>query len=149
MAYWLVKSEPAKYPFSQFEKDGETVWDGVRNTTARLQLLAMAVGDEVLFYHSNDERSVVGLGEVSGTAFPDPTADPEERMKNGEVKWVSVMLKHKRALANPVTLATIKATAGLQDLPLIKQSRLSVMPVSPESFHLILALSEGGENHGG
>jgi len=148
MAYWLVKSEPAKYPFSQFEKDGETVWDGVRNTTARLQLLAMAVGDEVFFYHSNEERAIVGIGVVSATAFPDPTADPEERMKNGEVKWVSVKLKYDRALKNPVTLSTIKATPELSDLPLIRQSRLSVMPVSPDSFRLILALSEGDSING-
>jgi predicted RNA-binding protein with PUA-like domain len=123
--HWLVKSEPEAYSFAQFVRDKKTNWTGVRNFAARNFLRAMAKGDEVFFYHSMTDKAVVGLATVSGTAFPDPTVEPDEK---GE--WSCVELKAGRPLPQPVTLAQIKATPALGKMALLRQSRLSVSPVT-------------------
>jgi predicted RNA-binding protein with PUA-like domain len=127
--YWLVKSEPETYSWDDLVRDRRTDWTGVRNYAARLHLRAMAVGDEVYFYHSGESKSIVGLAQVTKTAFPDKTADEEG--------WVAVELAAVKPLARPVTLAQLKATPALKDLVLIRQSRLSVSPVKPAEFALI------------
>ena len=128
--YWLVKQEPGAYSWTDFRKDGGTSWTGVRNYTARNNLRKMQKGDEVLFYHSGDDKAVIGIAKVKRTAYADTTAT--------EGDWSTVDLQPIRSLANPVTLAEIKATRTLQTLPLIKQSRLSVMPVGEKEFRKIL-----------
>ncbi|MFC5271530.1 EVE domain-containing protein [Adhaeribacter terreus] len=132
MNYWLVKSEPETYGWADLVKDGKTVWDGVRNYAARNFLAEMKRGDLVLFYHSVSEKAVVGIAKVEKEAFPDPTAD--------DPRWVSVELVPFRDFKDPVTLSQIKADQRLQQVPLIRQSRLSVMPLKPEEFEVILAL---------
>ena len=133
--YWLVKQEPEAYAWSQFVKDRQTSWDGVRNYQARNNLRAMKKGDKVLFYVSVEPRQVVGIAQVSKTAYPDPTADAGE-------DWVSVQLKVVKALANPVTLTQIKAEPSLANISLIRQSRLSVMPLQSHEYETILRLAE-------
>ncbi len=132
--YWLVKSEPFKYAWQQLVKDGWTYWDGVRNYSARNNLAAMHKGDLVLYYHSNEGKEVVGVARVRKESYPDPTTDDE--------RWVVVDLEPVRALAEPVSLATIKADARLRDIPLVRQSRLSVMPIPKPAFDRILALGK-------
>ena len=132
MNYWLVKQEPEAYSFDDLLKDGKTDWTGVRNFQARNNLRAMKLGDKVLFYHSVSEKSVVGLAEVSSEEFTDPTDE----------KWIAVEIKPVQKLTKPVSLDQIKAEQGLQNIALIKQSRLSVMPLSEGEFDLILKLSE-------
>ena len=134
MNYWLVKSEPFKYSWEQFCKDKKTFWDGVRNYQARNNLRAMAKGDEVLFYHSNEGLAIVGIATVAKTAYQDPTTD--------DTNWVAVDLKPLKALKNTVSLATMKQTAGLENLALIKQGRLSVCPVTPMEYKIILDLAK-------
>jgi predicted RNA-binding protein with PUA-like domain len=129
--YWLVKQEPADYSWDDFVRDGRTVWSGVRNYAARIHLKGMQPGDEVLFYHSGEEKSVVGLARVVRAAFPDPTADEEG--------WVAVELAPVKPLPRPVTLAQVKADLVLRDIGLVRQSRLSVMPLKPAEFKRILA----------
>ncbi len=125
----MVKSEPEAYSFAQLRKDKTTAWTGVRNFAARIFLRSMEKGDEVFFYHSVSEKAVVGLATVIRTAYPDPTVEADEK---GE--WVCVDLKAGKALPHPVTLEAIKAHGGLKKMPLIRQSRLSVMPVTgPEA----------------
>ena len=131
--YWLVKQEPEAYSFTQFLTDKTTDWTGVRNFQARNFLQEMKVGEAVFYYHSVSEKAVVGLATVEKEAFPDPTQDPEE-------KWVCVTLKAVRAFTSPITLAQIKAEPKLVNLPLIKQSRLSVMPVPPEMAEVLLSM---------
>src|SRR5271154_5587462 len=126
MNYWLVKSEPETYSWSQFVKDGKTAWTGVRNFAARLNLRAMKSGDHVFFYHSGDEKSVVGLSRVAKEFYPDTTAE--------EGDWSSVDLSAEKSLAKPVTLAQIKADKILREMVLAKQSRLSVSPVTKGQF---------------
>ncbi|MBL9194608.1 MAG: EVE domain-containing protein [Opitutaceae bacterium] len=133
--YWLVKQEPEAYAWSQFVKDRQTSWDGVRNYQARNNLRAMKKGDAVLFYVSVEPRQVVGIAQVSRTAYPDPTAEAGE-------DWVSVQLKVVKALANPVTLTQIKAEPSLANISLIRQSRLSVMPLQSHEYETILRLAE-------
>ena len=128
----MVKSEPESYSWDQFVADGSTDWTGVRNFAARLHLKAMAKGDKVLFYASMGPKAVLGTATVSRTFFPDTTAD--------EPGWVAVGLKAGKALKRPVTLAEIKATPALAKMQLIRQSRLSVAPVTPEEFDQILAM---------
>jgi predicted RNA-binding protein with PUA-like domain len=128
--YWLVKSEPVKYSWEQFVKDGETVWDGVRNYQARNNLKAMKKGDEVLYYHSNEGLAIVGVAKVSKEAYQDPTTDDE--------RWVVVNLKPGKALKTPVTLDDIKKEKKLQDMKLVRQGRLSVSPVTEDEFHTIV-----------
>lgn len=130
--YWLVKSEPDAYAFSDLVRDRRTAWTGVRNYAARLHLKAMRPKDRVLFYESVTTKAVVGIAEVTRSAFPDTTADEEG--------WVAVELKVVAPLAKPVTLAQVKAHPALKDIPLIRQSRLSVMPLAPEVFAQIVKL---------
>ncbi len=132
LMYWLVKQEPEKYSFDDLLKDGATVWDGVRNFQARNNLRAMKIGDKVLFYHSVTEKSVVGLAEVSREEFPDPHDE----------KWIAVEIKPLGKFAKAVTLEEIKAEKTLENIALIKQSRLSVMPLTEIEFGKILQFSE-------
>ena len=134
MNHWLVKQEPEKYPWSQFVKDQGTYWDGVRNYQARNNLRAMKKGDHVFFYHSVSEKAVVGVEKVTRGAYPDPTA------KEGD--WSVVDLKPVKAMVEHVTLEQIKAEAKLSEIALIKQSRLSVLPLRPLEFRRILQLGQ-------
>jgi len=133
--HWLVKSEPNTYSFDDLIRDGRTVWDGVRNNAAALHLKGMAEGDEVLFYHSQEGLAVVGIARVVRTAFPD-TSDPAGR-------FVAVELAPVRKLARPVTLAAMKAEPALESLPMLRQSRLSVSPVSAAECAVILTMAGG------
>jgi predicted RNA-binding protein with PUA-like domain len=130
--YWLVKSEPGKYAFSDLVRDGRTVWDGVRNAQAALYLKAMREGDSVLYYHSQTEPGVVGLARVTREAFIDPT-DPTGR-------FVAVEIEPVRALSRPVPLAWLRADARLAGMVMFRQFRLSVTPISPEEWSVILEL---------
>ena len=133
-SYWLVKQEPTAYSWATFIKDGKTEWTGVRNFQARNNLRAMKKGDQVLFYHSVLNPSVVGVAEVTQTAYPDPTAT--------EGDWSCILLKPCHALKRPVTLAEIKTMPALAEMALIKQSRLSVMPVTEKEFEILLHQGE-------
>lgn len=133
MAYWIVKSEPGKYSFDDLKRDGKTVWDGVRNNTAALHLKAMRTGDQVFFYHSQEGLAVVGVAEVVGEAFIDPT-DPAGR-------FVAVELAPVRALPHPVTLAQMKANPALANMAMLRLFRLSVSPVTPDEWAAILAMA--------
>lgn len=132
MNYWLVKSEPEAYSWSQFVKDGRTAWTGVRNFAARLNLRAMKKGDAVFFYHSVTDKQVVGLAKVVKEAYPDATAE--------EGDWSCVDLAPEKALATPVTLETIKADKVLSNMQLVRQSRLSVSPLTKEQADRLLKL---------
>lgn len=134
MNYWLVKSEPVKYSWEKFEKEGKTFWDGVRNYQARNNLKGMQVGDLVFFYHSNEGMEIVGIAKVVKEFYQDPTTD--------DPNWVVVDLAPYKKLKKAVTLEQIKKDKRLENIPLIRQSRLSVMPLKREDFDLILALSE-------
>ena len=131
--YWLVKSEPESYSWSDLVKDRLTSWTGVRNFTARNNLRAMAKGDEVFFYHSVTEKAVVGICEVKRTAYPDKTA------KEGD--WSTVDLVPKRKLTRPVTLAEIRSNPRLKNISLLRQSRLSVQPLDKDQFAEILKMA--------
>ena len=131
-SFWLVKQEPSDYSWSDFVADRGTSWTGVRNFAARNNLRRMAKGDEVLFYHSGEEKSVVGIAKVARTAYRDQTA------KEGD--WNAVDLAPVRALPRPVTLAQIKAERRLKNIALVRQSRLSVMPLGKKEFQLILEM---------
>ncbi len=131
--YWLVKQEPEDYSWDDFVRDGRTAWTGVRNYAARIHLRGMQAGDQVFFYHSGESKSVVGLATVAKTAYPDPTAD--------EDGWVAVDLKPVSPLPRPVTLAQIKAEASLQQIGLVRQGRLSVMPLKSAEFAKIKKLA--------
>lgn len=133
MAYWLLKSEPFKYSWDQMVQDGRTHWDGVRNHQAAANLKAMQVGDRAFFYHSNEGKEIVGVVEIVRTAYPDP-GDPAGRFVMVDVAPVAPV-KH------PVTLAEMKADPRLADLALIRQSRLSVVPVSDAHWALIAGLA--------
>jgi predicted RNA-binding protein with PUA-like domain len=130
--YWLVKSEPFKYSWEQFEKEGKTFWDGVRNYQARNNLRNMSIGDQVLFYHSNEGLCVVGIAEVTTTAYQDPTTE--------DTNWCVVDLKPVKKLKKPVTLKEMKEEPELENLALIRQGRLSVCPVSAQEFKLIVKM---------
>ncbi len=134
MNYWLVKQEPTAYSWEDFLRDGKTAWTGVRNFQARNHLRAMKAGDRVLFYHSVVGKAVVGIAEVLRPAYPDPTA------AGGD--WSCVDLKPHGALKKPVALEQIKAVPALSGIGLLKQSRLSVMPLSKMEFQAILNLSK-------
>ena len=134
-SHWLVKSEPNSYSYADLERDGRTVWDGVRNNAAALHLKAMREGDEVLFYHSQEGLAVVGVAKVMRTAFPDKT-DPAGR-------FVAVELAPVRPLRRSVTLAAMKAEPALATMAMLRQSRLSVSPVSAEEWATIMAMAEG------
>lgn len=132
MAYWLMKSEPGAYSWADLVRDGSTMWDGVRNNAARLHLRAMKPGDEAYFYHSMDERAVVGIMRVIGTVQPD----------GEDGSWVKVPVEPVRPLENPVTLAQIKAEPRLAKMELIRQSRLSVAPVRDEEWKRVLEMAK-------
>ena len=132
MNYWLVKSEPVKYAWDQFVKDGKTFWDGVRNYQARNNLQAMKKGDLVLYYHSNEGMEVVGIAKVMKEHYPDPTID--------DPRWVVVDLAPYKALKKPVSLAQMKQDPILANIGLIRQGRLSVMPLKSEEFDRIVEM---------
>lgn len=133
--HWLVKQEPAEYAWEDLVRDGRTDWTGVRNFQARNHLRAMRAGDAVLFYASVSTKAVLGVGRVSRTAFPDATVEAGEK---GE--WSAVELTAVRGLARPVTLAAIKADPALTQIALLRQSRLSVMPLTAAEFARIVEL---------
>ncbi|MFD2597739.1 EVE domain-containing protein [Sphingobacterium corticis] len=132
MNYFLVKSEPFKYSWEQFNKDGQTFWDGVRNYQARNNMKAMKKGDLVLFYHSNEGKEVVGLAKVVKEFYQDPTTDDD--------KWVVVDLAPVETFQKPVTLEAIKADKMLEDVALVRQGRLSVMPLKQAEFDRIVEM---------
>ncbi len=133
MKFWLIKSEPFKYSWAQFEKDQQTFWDGVRNYQARNNLQAMSVGDKCLFYHSNEGKEVVGIAEIVNPAYQDPTTS--------ETAWVVVDVKPLQKLKNPVSLATMKSDERLHTLGLSKQPRLSVIALTEDEYNIIIQLS--------
>jgi predicted RNA-binding protein with PUA-like domain len=130
--HWLVKQEPEAFSWSDFLQEGRTAWSGIRNFQARNHLRAMKNGDRVFFYHSGSAKEVVGVAKVVREAYPDPTA------KEGD--WSSVDLAPVKPLKQPVALATIKTDHALRDLPLLRQSRLSVLPLTAGQFRRILEL---------
>jgi len=131
--YWILKSEPSAFSYQDLERDGKTVWDGVRNYQARNNLKLMALDDAVLMYHSVTDKAMVGVAKVSKTHYPDPTDNPK-----GD--WVVVEIKPVRPLKRSISLAEIKTDPHLADLPLIRQSRLSVIPISKDHFEYLLGL---------
>jgi len=134
MAYWLVKSEPSVYSWDQLQKDGSTVWDGVRNYAARNNLRAMKKNDEVFYYHSNEGTEIVGIATVSKEAFQDPTTTEEA--------WVAVELKPVKQLSHPVSLNTIKNDSRLKEMALVRLGRLSVQPVTGQEWKIVMDLSK-------
>jgi len=133
MAYWLVKSEPVKYSWDQFVKDGQTFWDGVRNYAARNNLKTMKKGDEVFFYHSNEGLEIVGIAKVAKEAYQDPTTN--------EDAWVVVDLKPVKKLKSPVSLQQIKGEKRLKNMALLRLSRLSVQPVTEEEWRVVMEMA--------
>lgn len=134
MNYWMVKQEPDKYSWDDFVAEGKTDWTGVRNYQARNNLQAMKKGDKVFFYHSNVGKEIVGIAKVTKAAFPDPTID--------DPRWVAVELSPVKKLKKPVGLAELKANLALANLGLLKQSQLSVSPVTEDEFEEILSMSK-------
>lgn len=133
MAYWLIKSEPFKYSWEQFEKDKQTFWDGVRNYAARNNLRAMKKGEEVLFYHSNEGLEIVGIAKVVKEAYQDPTTEEEA--------WVVVDFKPYKKLKKPVGLVQIKTDKRLASMALVRLGRLSVQPVTDEEWKVVMELA--------
>lgn len=131
MNYWLVKTEPDTFSWDDLIRDKKAVWDGVRNFQARNNLKGMKKGDLAFFYHTGDEKAIVGIGKIVKEGYPEPQ----------DKDWLAVDIEPDRKLKNPVTLAQIKADKRLANMVLVKASRLSVQPVRPEEFDLILALS--------
>lgn len=134
MAYWLIKTEPETYSWEQFEKDGETLWTGVRNFQARNNLREMLPGDVLFVYHSGEERNIVGLAHVSASAIPDDTAEKGE--------WVAVHMKAHKSLTRVVSLDEIRNTYGLSVMPLATNPRLSVQPVTDAQAEMILKIAK-------
>ena len=132
MNYWLVKSEPGTFSWDDLVRDKKTVWDGVRNFQARNNLKNMKKGDLTFFYHSGEDKAIVGIGKIIKEGYPEPK----------DKEWVAVDIAPDKKLKNPVTLAQIKADKRLASMVLVKASRLSVQPVKAEEFDLIIALSE-------
>ena len=133
-SYWLVKQEPSSYSWSDFIAESQTSWTGVRNYAARNNLRKMRKGDEVLFYHSGEDKAVVGIARVARTAYRDLTA------KEGD--WSTVDLTVLKPLRHPVTLREIKSNPRLKNIQLVRQSRLSVMPLSEAEFHEIVQMAD-------
>ena len=133
MAYWLIKSEPFKYSWDQFEKDKQTFWDGVRNYAARNHLQAMKKGDQVFFYQSNEGTEIVGIAKVAKEAYQDPTTTEEA--------WVAVDFKPHKKLKKPVSLALIKAEKRLANMALVRLGRLSVQPVTDEEWAIVMEMA--------
>jgi predicted RNA-binding protein with PUA-like domain len=134
MNHWLIKSEPEKYSWEKFNKDGRTFWDGVRNYAARNNMRAMKEGDLAFFYHSNEGKEIVGIAKVVKEAYQDPTTD--------DTNWVVVEFAPVEPLKRPVTLAEIKAEPSLSSFELVRLGRLSVSAVKPEEFDKILQMAE-------
>jgi predicted RNA-binding protein with PUA-like domain len=134
LQYWLLKSEPDCFSYEDLLAKGREHWDGVRNYQARNNLSAMHIGDLCLFYHSVSEKAVVGIAEVASTAYPDPTTDDD--------RWGVVDVVPKKKLKRPVTLAEIKENPALQDMKLIRQSRLSVTPLTEDEFNEVLKMGK-------
>jgi predicted RNA-binding protein with PUA-like domain len=132
MNYWLVKTEPETFSWDDLVTDKKTVWDGVRNFQARNNLKGMKTGDLVFFYHTGDEKAIVGIGKILKEGYPEPK----------DKDWLAVDIAPERKLKNPVSLAQIKADKRLSNMVLVRASRLSVQSVRPEEFDLILALSD-------
>ena len=132
MAFWLMKSEPGSYSWGDLVRDGGTMWDGVRNNAARLHLRSMQPGDQAFFYHSMDERAVVGIMRITGRGQPD----------GEDGSWVKVPVEPVNPLPTPVTLAQIKGEPRLSKMELIRQSRLSVAPVLQQEWELILEMAK-------
>ncbi|MCU0381212.1 MAG: EVE domain-containing protein [Chitinophagaceae bacterium] len=139
MAYWLLKSEPFKYPWEQLLKDKKTCWEGVRNYAARNNLRAMKKGDLAFFYHSNEGTAIVGIARIVGEAYQDPTTTEEA--------WLAVDVAPVRTLKKPVTLAQVKAEPSLAQMALIRLGRLSVQPVTDEEWKKVLDMA-GEKNQG-
>ena len=135
MAHWLIKSEPSVYSWDQFVKEKKTSWTGVRNPQAGANLSAMKTGDRAFFYHSGEGKEIVGIAEVTKTAYPDPT--------DKEGKSIAVDFKAVEPLKKQVTLAEIKADAKFKEMKLVRQSRLSVSPVSDEHWKLLMKMAGG------
>jgi predicted RNA-binding protein with PUA-like domain len=133
MAYWLVKSEPAVYSWDQLEKEKETVWSGVRNYAARINLRAMKKGDQVLYYHSNEGLNIVGIAKVVKEAYPDPTAEGDT--------WFAVDIKAFKKLKQPVSRDDIKADKRLTSMALVRLGRLSVQPVTDEEWDIVMKMA--------
>ena len=133
MAYWLIKSEPFKYSWDQFVKDGVTFWDGVRNYAARNNLRAMKKGDLAFFYHSNEGMEIVGIAKVAKESYQDPSTE--------EIAWVAVDFKPHKKLKKPVTLAMVKAENSLAQMALIRLGRLSVQPVLETEWNIIMKMA--------
>ncbi|MET0463621.1 MAG: EVE domain-containing protein [Chitinophagaceae bacterium] len=133
MAHWLIKSEPFKYSWDQFEKDKQTFWDGVRNYAARNNLKAMKKGDLAFFYHSNEGLEIVGIAKVVKEAYQDPTTLEEA--------WVAVDFAPHKKLKKPVSLADIKGTKELLDMALVKLGRLSVQPVTDKEWKIVMEMA--------
>lgn len=133
MAYWLIKSEPFKYSWEQFEKDKQTFWDGVRNYAARNHLRSMKKGDLAFFYHSNEGTEIVGIAKVAKEAYQDPTTN--------ESDWVAVDFKPHKKLKKPVSLAQIKADKRLANMALVRLGRLSVQPVTENEWDVVMELA--------
>lgn len=135
MSCWLVKSEPSAYSWDDLVRDGRTHWDGVRNYQARNNLKSMKKGDLLLYYHSNEGLAIVGIAKVVKEAYQDPTTDDD--------RWVAVDIQPVKPLKNPVTLADIKKKKGLESIALVKQGRLSVVPITKDEYDAILKMSAG------
>ena len=134
MKYWLVKTEPGTYSWDDLIKDKSTFWDGVRNYQARNNLKAMAKGDQMLYYHSVNDKVVMGIAQVIKEHYQDPSTDDD--------RWVAVDIKPIKALKNPVSLADVKADSKLKDMVLVNNSRLSVQPVKKMEFERVLSMGE-------
>ncbi len=130
--YWLVKSEPHKYPFSKLAADGSTAWDGIRNFEARNNLRSMKKGDLLLFYHSGDEKEIMGVARVTSAAYPEP----------GDAAWSAVDVEPVKPLTQPVGLAAIKKHAVLKKMAFVKRGRLSVVPVTQKEFDTVLSVAK-------
>ena len=135
MAYWLVKSEPSVYSWEQFEKDKQTFWDGVRNYAARNHLKTMKVGDQVLYYHSNEGLEIVGIAKVAKEWYQDPSTDDD--------RWVAVDLKPFKKFSHPVSLSAIKKDKRLASMALVRISQLSVQPVTDDEWKAVMELAGG------
>lgn len=135
MKYWLLKTEPSTYSYADLARDGSTPWDGVKNNTAQMHLRAMNAGDRAFIYHTGDEKQIVGIAEITSAPYPDP--------KQPGTKLVVVDVRAERAIKTPVTLSTLKSRDEFTDFDLVTNSRLGVMPVSRERWHIILSFAGG------
>ena len=134
MNYWLIKSEPFKYSWDQFVKDGQTFWDGVRNYQARNNLKAMQKGDLLFWYHSNEGMEIVGIAKIVKEYYQDPTTE--------DPNWVVVDVKPVQKLKKPVSLTQVKATASLSQMALVRLGRLSVQPVTEDEWNIVMDMAE-------